>query len=161
VTAVMDRRTTICILVGIPKAAGHNTTRLNADQIDGSFMTDRVQEKLENVVVQKKCSIRAAALSLLGSLSLLGCDALPVQPPHMVANAISIQAENVKEVSIRPQPITGDTVVCETFVPTGSHIRRRHCSTVRERDRTAAEAQEWFRSGGERGSFTLADPVSR
>jgi hypothetical protein len=124
-------------------------------------MTNRVQEKSENSAVQKKRAIRTIALSLLSSLSLLGCNALPVQPLHMVANAISIQAENVKEVPIRPQPITGDTVVCETFVPTGSHIRRRHCSTVRERDRTAAEAQEWMRSGGERGSLTLADPVSR
>lgn len=124
-------------------------------------MTNRFQEKFENSAVQKKRAIRTIALSLLSSLSLLGCDALPVQPPHMVANAISIQAENVKAVPIRPQPITGDTVVCETFVPTGSHIPRRRCSTVRERDRTAAEAQEWFHSGGERGSFTLADPVSR
>ncbi len=111
--------------------------------------------------MQKNCVIRAVALSLLSSLFLLGCDALPTQPSHMAANAISIQAENVEEVPIRPQPITGDIVVCETFVPTGSHIRRRRCSTVRELDRIADEAQEWMRSGGERGSVTLADPVSR
>ncbi len=124
-------------------------------------MTNRFQEKFENSAVQKKCVMRAIALTLLSSLSLLGCDALPVQPTSFAANAISIQAENVEEVPIRPQPITGDTVVCETFVPTGSHIRRRRCSTVRERDRVAEEAQEWMRSGGERGSLTLADPLSR
>ncbi len=124
-------------------------------------MTNRYQRKSENSAVQKKCVMRAIALTLLSSLSLLGCDALPVQPTSIAANAISIEAENVKEVSLRPQPITGDIVVCETFVPTGSHIRRRRCSTVRELDRVADEAQEWMRSGGERGSLTLADPVSR
>ena len=124
-------------------------------------MTNRYQRKSENSAVQKNCVIRAVALSLLSSLFLLGCDALPTQPSHMAANAISIQAENVEEVPIRPQPITGDIVVCETFVPTGSHIRRRRCSTVRELDRIADEAQEWMRSGGERGSLTLADPVAR
>ncbi len=124
-------------------------------------MTNRFQEKFENSAVQKKCVMRAIALTLLSSLFLLGCDALPVQPTSIAANAISIEAENVKEVSLRPQPITGDTVVCETFVPTGSHIRRRRCSTVRELDRIADEAQEWMRSGGERGSLTLADPVAR
>ncbi len=124
-------------------------------------MTNKFQEKFENSAVQTIWVIRAVALSLLSSLSLLGCDTLPVQPTSIAANAISIQAENVEEVPIRPQPITGDTVVCETFVPTGSHIRRRRCSTVRELDRVAEEAQEWMRSGGERGSLTLADPVSR
>ncbi len=160
-TAVVDRRTAICILVNMIKQLGISPIRLNANQIDGSFMTNRVQEKLENSAVQRKRVIRAVALTLLSPLSLLGCDALPTQPPHIVANAISIQAENVEEVPIRPQRITGDTVVCETFVPTGSHIRRRRCSTVRELDRVAEEAREWMRSGGERGSLTLADPVSR
>ena len=107
--------------------------------------------------------MRAVALSLsvLSSLSLLGCTAQPIQPLHSFADANHVQLENVKEVSIRQQPTTGDSVVCDYVAPTGSHIPRRRCKTQRQRDREAAEAQEWMRTGGQRGSLTLADPVSR
>ncbi len=104
--------------------------------------------------------MRAVALSLLSSLSLLGCTAQPSQPLHSLADANHIQLENVSEVPIRQQPTTGDRVVCNNVAPTGSHIRRRRCNTLRQRDRVAAEAQEWVRSGGQRGAVTLADPVS-
>ena len=101
------------------------------------------------------------SLSLLSSLSLLGCAAQPIQPLHSLADANYVQLENVKEVPVRRQPATGDLVVCEYVTPTGSHIPRRRCSTVRQRDREAAEAQEWMRTGGQRGSVTLTDPLSR
>ncbi len=102
----------------------------------------------------------ALSLSLLSSLSLLGCMAQPIQPLHSLADANHVQLENVKEVPIRRLPTTGDRVVCEDVAPTGSHIRRKRCSTVRQRDREAAEAQEWLLTGGQRGSVTLADPLS-
>ena len=102
----------------------------------------------------------ALSLSLLSSLSLLGCAAQPIQPLHSLANANQVQLENVKEVPIRRLPTTGDLVVCEYVTPTGSHIPRRRCSTVRQRDRIAAEAQEWLLTGGQRGSVTLADLLS-
>ena len=100
------------------------------------------------------------SLSLLSSLSLLGCAAQPSQPLHSLADTNHILLENVKEVSVRRQPTTGDRVVCEYVAPTGSHIRRKRCSTLRQRDREAAEAQEWLRTGGQSGSVTLADALS-
>ncbi len=102
----------------------------------------------------------ALSLSLLSSLSLLGCAAQPIQPLASLTDANHVQLENVKEVSIRRRPTTGDQVVCEYVAPTGSHIRRKRCSTLRQRDREAAEAQEWLRTGGQSGSVTLADPLS-
>ncbi len=102
----------------------------------------------------------ALSLSLLSSLSLLGCTAQPIQPQHNLADANHVQLENVKEVPIRLQPQTGDQVVCEYITPTGSYIRRRRCYTLSQRDLQATEAQEWLRSGGQRGAVTLADPVS-
>ncbi len=103
----------------------------------------------------------ALSLSLLSSLSLLGCTAQPIQPLHSLADANHVQLENVKEVSIRQQPTTGDRVVCKYVTPTGSYLRRRECYTVRQRAQEAAETQEWLRSGGRSGSVTLADPLSR
>ncbi len=103
----------------------------------------------------------ALSLSLLSSLSLLGCTAQPIQPLHSFADAIHIQLENVREAQLQRHPITGDHVVCENVTPTGSLLPRRRCTTLRQRDRKAAEAQEWLGSGGQRGSLTLADPVSR
>ena len=105
--------------------------------------------------------MRAVALSLLSSMSLLGCTAQPVLPLLSPADATQVQLENVKEVPIRRQPISGDRVVCRYVTPTGSHLRRRECYTVRQRAQEAAEAQEWLRSGGQRGAVTLADPLSR
>ncbi len=105
--------------------------------------------------------MRAVALSLLSSLSLLGCTAQPVLPLLSLADANHVQLENAKEVPIRRQPISADRVVCENVTPTGSYLPRRRCYTLRQRDREAAEAQEWLRSGGQRGSITLADPLSR
>ena len=102
----------------------------------------------------------ALSLSLLSSLFLLGCTAQPNQPVQRLADANRVQLENVKEVPIRRLPTTGDLVVCEYVTPTGSHIPRRRCSTVRQRDRIAAEAQEWLLTGGQRGSVTLADLLS-
>ncbi len=103
----------------------------------------------------------ALSLSLLSSLSLLGCTAQPIQPLHSLADANHVQLGNVNEVPIRQQPTTGDRVVCDYVAPTGSHIPRRRCNTQRQRDRVAAEAQEWLLTGGQRGSLTVADPVSR
>ncbi len=103
----------------------------------------------------------ALSLSLLSSLSLLGCTAQPVRPLHSLADASQVQLENVKEVPIGRRPTSGDRVVCSYVTPTGSHLRRKRCYTVRQSDHNAAEAQEWLRSGGRRGSLTLADPVSR
>ena len=86
--------------------------------------------------------------------------AQPIQPLHSLADANHVQLQNVKEEPIRQQLTIGDRVVCVDVAPTGSHIRRRRCNTLRQRDREAAEAQEWVRSGGQRGSVTLADPLS-
>ncbi len=105
--------------------------------------------------------MRAVALSLLSSLSLLGCTAQPIQPLDSLSDASHVQLKNVSEVPIRQQPTTGDRVVCDYVAPTGSHIPRRRCNTQRQRDRVAAEAQEWLLTGGQRGSLTVADPVSR
>ncbi len=102
----------------------------------------------------------ALSLSLLSSLFLLGCAVQPIQLLHSLDDANHVQLENVKEVSIRRRPTTGDQVVCEYVTPTGSHIPRKGCNTVRQRDREAAEAQEWMRTGGQSGSVTLADPLS-
>ncbi len=102
----------------------------------------------------------ALSLSLLSSLSLLGCTAQPIQPLHSLADANHVQLENVSEVQIRQQPNTGDRVVCDNVAPTGSHIPRRRCNTQRQRDQIAAEAQEWMLTEGRRGSVTLADPLS-
>ena len=103
----------------------------------------------------------ALSLSLVSSLSLLGCTAQPIQPLHSLTNANHVRLENVSEVPIRQQPTTGDRVVCNNVAPTGSHIPRRRCNTQRQRDQQAAEAQEWLLTGGERGSLTVADPMSR
>ena len=103
----------------------------------------------------------ALSLSLLSSFSLLGCTAQPIQPLHSLTDANRVQLENVSEVPIRQQPATGDRVVCVDAAPTGSHIPRRRCNTQRQRDQQAAEAQEWMLTGGERGSLTVADPMSR
>lgn len=103
----------------------------------------------------------ALSLSLLSSLSLLGCTTQQTQPVHSLADASHVRLENVSEVPIRQEPTNGDRVVCENVVPTGSHIPRRRCNTQRQRDQQAADAQEWLRTGGERGSVTLADPASR
>ncbi len=105
--------------------------------------------------------MRAVALSLLNSLSLLGCTAQPVLPLLSLADATQVQLENVKEVPIRLQPTGADRVVCDDVTPTGSYLPRRRCYTLRQRDREAAEAQEWLHSGGQRGAVTLADPLSR
>jgi hypothetical protein len=86
--------------------------------------------------------------------------AQPIQPLHSLADANHVQLENVKEVSIRQQPTTGDRIVCDNVAPTGSSIPRRRCKTQRQRDREAAEAKEWLLTGGQRGSVTLADPMS-
>ncbi len=105
--------------------------------------------------------MRAVALSLLSSLSLLGCTAQPVLPLLSLADANHVQLENIKEVPIRRQPISADRVVCENVTPTGSYIRRRRCYTVRQSEQQAAEAQEWLHTRGQRGAVTLADPLSR
>ena len=103
----------------------------------------------------------ALSLSLLSSLSLLGCIAQSVQPLHSLTGASQVQLENAKEVPIGRRPTGADRVVCRYVTPTGSHLRRKECYTVRQREQRAAEAQEWLRSGGQRGSVTMADPVSR
>ena len=103
----------------------------------------------------------ALSLSLLSSFSLLSCTAQPIQPLHSLTDANYVQLENVSEVPIRQRPTTGDRVVCDYAAPTGSHIPRRRCNTQRQRDQQAAEAQEWMLTGGERGSLTVADPMSR
>ena len=105
--------------------------------------------------------MRAVALSLLSSLSLLGCTAQPVLPLLSLTGVSQVQLENAKEVPIRRRPTGGDRVVCRYVTPTGSHLRRKECYTVRQREQQAAEAQEWLRSGGQRGSATYADPLSR
>ena len=104
--------------------------------------------------------MRIVALSLLISLSLLGCTAQPVQPLYSQIDRSAVQLQNVTEVPISPQRITGDHVICDDVVPTGSHIPRRRCQTLRQRDREAADSQEWLASKGRSGSPVLADPVS-
>jgi hypothetical protein len=103
----------------------------------------------------------ALSLSLLSSLFLLGCTAQPIQPLQSFTDVNHVQLQNVSEVPIRQRPATGDRVVCVDVAPTGSHIPRRRCNTQRQRDQQAAEAQEWMLTGGERGSLTVADPMSR
>ena len=138
---------------------------MEQDPGPGVSRVDRCRAEFlyKSSAVQTKWVMRAVALSLslLSLLCFLGCAARAIQPLHSVANATGFQPEQVEEVAIRAQPITGDTVVCEYVAPVGSHIRRKRCSTLRQRDRESVDAQEWMRSGGRQGSATLSYPMSR
>lgn len=69
------------------------------------------------------------------------------------AQALEEVEINARQVNLAEVPSDSD-VICERVAQTGSHLPKRVCTTRQTRRAETEEAQEWLRSGGERGSLT-------
>lgn len=86
----------------------------------------------------------------------------PAAPPEPVADAqtdAEAVSADVTVVRIDPAPPSDDELICFRESVTGSHQKREVCATVAERRARRRDAQEWYTSGGHRGSYSRVPTV--
>ena len=92
---------------------------------------------------------------------LTGCAAQQSAPdPAQLLTAVAGDPQTLQEIKVNVEtvallparPPADDDVICVMEKTTGSHIATERCYTRAQQRRLNEEAQEWLRSGGQRGS---------
>ena len=99
---------------------------------------------------------------------LTACAAEQLAPePALLVTAVAHDPQtlqeikvNVKTVAMLPtRPPADDDVICVKEKITGSRIATNRCYTREQQRRQNADAQEWLRSGGQRGAVAEVYPI--
>jgi len=101
----------------------------------------------------------------------LGCASQPTPEPTQLAQAspensqAATDEESVEELRQNSQTVAispgtpNDDVYCVMEKRTGSHMREERCYSRSAQQRVNREAQEWLRTGGQRGSISNIGPM--
>ena len=74
------------------------------------------------------------------------------ETPKVAANAARTEGGKEKVIVMGTTP--PNNVVCRNEARTGSRLRTRRCFTKKELKEMSREAQEWLKTGGERGAVS-------
>ena len=98
------------------------------------------------------CAAQQSAPDPTQLLTAVADDPQTLQVAHDTQTLQEITV-NVETVALLPaRPPADDDVICVREKTTGSHIATDRCYTREQQRRQNEEAQEWLRSGGQRGS---------
>ncbi len=95
---------------------------------------------------------RVACPAIICGLMMSACASVPADPG-------SATTDSSPAVAATKEPLEpfnpGSDVTCRYQRVTGSHMMRKICNSEAEKQRAQKDAQDWMRTGGQRGSTTV------